>query len=68
MRIDNSDIDGYYIVEWDSNVYIAQDDIVMKGYNPTEYTYVGEIACKARFWTPVSKVKILVYTNARRRM
>ena len=28
---DDPDTDEYYIVEWDANVYTAQDDIVMKG-------------------------------------
>ena len=31
LRIDNLDTDAYYIVEWHSNVYITDDDIVMKG-------------------------------------
>ena len=43
MRTDDPDTDGYYIVEYDSNVYTAQDDIHMKGYNPPQYAYVGEM-------------------------
>ena len=49
MRTDDPDTNGYYIVEWDSNVYTAQNDIVMKGCNPLEYTYAGEMVCKVRF-------------------
>ena len=26
MRMDDPDIDGYYIVEWNYNVYTTQDD------------------------------------------
>ena len=57
MRTDNPSTDGYYIVEWESNVYTVQDDIVMKGHNPPEYAYAGEMMCKARFWNLVSKAK-----------
>ena len=57
MRTDDPNTDGYYIVEWDSNVYTAQDDIVMKGYNPPKYAYVGEMVYKVRVWNPVSKEK-----------
>ena len=49
MRTDDPATDGYYIVEWSSNVYIARDDIVMKGCNPPEYSYAGEIVCEAKF-------------------
>ena len=45
------------IVEWNYNVYTAQDDIVMKGYNPPEYSCEDEMMYKARFWNPVSKAK-----------
>ena len=55
MRMDDPDTDGYDIVEWNSNVYIAQDDIVMKGYNPPKYAYVGEMAYKTRVYNPMSK-------------
>ena len=27
----------------------------MKGCNPPEYVYTGEMACKTRFWNPVNK-------------
>ena len=57
MRMDNPDTEGYYIVEQDSNIYTAQDNIVTKGYNPPEYTYTSEMVYKARFWNPVSKAK-----------
>ena len=57
MITDDLDTDGYYIVEWDSNVYTAHDDIVIKGYSPPEYVYAGEMVCKTRFWNPVSKAK-----------
>ena len=49
MRTDDPVIDGYYIVEWSSNVYTYQEGIVMKGYNPPEYAYTGEMACQERF-------------------
>ena len=29
----------------------------MKGYNPPEYAYTGEMVCEARFWNPASKEK-----------
>ena len=45
------------IVEWDSNVYTEYDCIVMKGYNPPEYTYAGGMVYKVRFWNPMSKAK-----------
>ena len=48
MRTDDPDTNRYYIVEWDFNVYTAQNDIVMKGCNPPEYTYAGEMVCKVR--------------------
>ena len=57
MRTDHSAIDRYYIVEWILNVYTAQDDIGMKGHNPPEYAYAGEMVCEAMFWNPVSKAK-----------
>ena len=49
MRTYDLDKDEYYIVEWDFNVNAAQDDIVMKGYNPPEYVYAGEMVYMARF-------------------
>ena len=57
MRTDDPATDGYYIAEWISNVYTAQYGIVMKGYNPPEYAYTGEIVYEARFWYPASKAK-----------
>ena len=57
IRTDDLDTYGYYIVEWDSNVYTAQDDIVIKGHTPPKYAYVGEMVCKVRFQNPVSKEK-----------
>ena len=57
MRTDDLDTDWYYIVEWNYNVYTAQDDVVMKGYNPPEYAYAGDMGYKARFWKALSKVK-----------
>ena len=57
MRTDDLDTDGYYIVEWDSNVYTAYDDIVMKGYSLPGYVYAGKMVCKAMFQNPVSKAK-----------
>ena len=57
MRMDDPDTDGYDIAEQDSNVYTAQDEIVMKGYNPSKYTYIGEMVYKARGWNPMSKEK-----------
>ena len=29
----------------------------MKGYNPPEYEYTGDMVCEARFWKPVIKAK-----------
>ena len=57
MRTDNPDTDGYYVFEWSSYVYTTQDDIVMKGYNSSEYAYTSEMVCKTRFWDPVIKAK-----------
>ena len=56
-RTDDPAIDGYYIDEWISHVYIYQEDIVMKGCNPPKYVYTREMVCQARFWNPVGKVK-----------
>ena len=49
MRTDNPATNRCYIVEWSSNVYTVQDDIVMKGYNPPKCTHTGEIVYEARF-------------------
>ena len=49
MRTDDPATDVYYIVNWGSNVYTYQEDIVINGYNPPEYAYVGEMVCQARF-------------------
>ena len=43
MKTDHPDTDESYTVKLDYNVYIAQYDIVMKGYNPLEYAYMGEM-------------------------
>ena len=58
-RTDDIDTYRYYIVEWDFNVYTAQDDIFMKGHNSSAYAYAyaGEMVYKAMFWNPVSKAK-----------
>ena len=45
MRTDDPAMDGYYIVKWISNVCTCQEDIVIKGYNPLEYAYAGEMVC-----------------------
>ena len=55
MRTDALATDGYYILNWSSIFYTCQEDIVMKGYNPLEYAYAGEMVCQERFWNPVGK-------------
>ena len=55
IKMDDPDIDKYHIVEWYFNVYTAQNDIVMKGYNPPKYTYVGEMEWKTGLWNLVMK-------------
>jgi len=57
MKTDNPATNRCYIVEWSSNVYTVQDDIVIKGFNPPDYAYTGEIVCETRFWNPASKAK-----------
>ena len=57
MRTDDFATERYYMLKWISNIYTAQDDIVMKGYNPPEYEYAGDMVCEARFWKPVIKAK-----------
>ena len=56
-RMGNSTTNGYYIVEWDCNVYTAQDYTVMKGYILSEYAYADKLVRKVRFWNLVKKVK-----------
>ena len=54
-RTDDPATHRYYIIKQSSNVYTAQDDIVMIGYNPPEYVYAGEMAYETRFLDLVSK-------------
>ena len=49
LRIYNTATDGWYIVQWISDVYILQDNISMKGYTHSEYTYTGEMVGAATF-------------------
>ena len=55
--MDDPATDGYYIVEWSSNVYTYQEYTVMKGYNLPQHAYAGEMVCQARFYNPVDKAK-----------
>ena len=57
MITDNPDTDEYYTVELESNVYTAQDDTVMKRFNPLEYAYAGKMVGKTKLWNLVSKAK-----------
>ena len=65
MRMDDPDIDGYYIVEWNYNVYTTQDDSYGR-IKPSWVCVNGWDGVKIRFWNPASKKK-LGYTNIRRR-
>lgn len=45
MRIDDEDVDGYYILQFINALYTLQEDRYMKGYEPPIKAYVGEIVC-----------------------
>ena len=49
LRIYNTATDGWYIVQWISDVYILQDNISMKKYNHPEYAYTCKMVCAATF-------------------
>ena len=49
IRIDDESIDGYYVVQWTSELYILQEYNEMKGYTPLVTVYSGEIVCDAVF-------------------
>ena len=41
--------DGYYIIQWTSEMYTLQEDIEIEYYKPTITTYEGEIVCNTVF-------------------
>ena len=49
MRTDDEDTQGYYLVEWITESYTVQEDIIMKGVEPQQTPFVGEIICDVLF-------------------
>ena len=49
MRTNDKATQGYYLVKWITEQYIVQEDLVMKGVEPQQYSFVGEIICDAVF-------------------
>jgi hypothetical protein len=46
---------GYYIVQWTGNPYTLQEQYECDAFNPPVIIPTGELVCKAKFWTPLSK-------------
>ena len=53
MRTDDEATQGYYLVKWITKPYTVQEDTIMKGIEPQQTTFAGEIICDALFWNPV---------------
>ena len=53
MRTDNEATQEYYLVKWITEPYIVQEDTIMKGVEPQQTTFAGEIICDALFLNPV---------------
>ena len=53
MRTDDEATQGYYLVKWITEPYTIQEDILMKGVEPPQTAFAGEIICDALFWNPV---------------
>ena len=52
MRTDDEATQGYYLVKWITEPYTIQEDILMKGVEPPQTAFAGEIICDALFWNP----------------
>ena len=53
MRTDDEATQGYYLVKWITELYTVQEDTIMKGVEPQQTAFAGEIICDALFWNPV---------------
>ena len=53
MRTDDEATQGYYLVKWITKPYTVQEDIIMKGVEPQQTAFAGEIICDVLFWNPV---------------
>ena len=40
-------------MKWITEPYTVQENIIMKGVEPQQTTFAGEIICDALFWNPV---------------
>ena len=43
MRTDDEATQGYYLVKWITQPYTVQEDILMKGVEPPQTPFAGEI-------------------------
>ena len=53
MKTDDEATQGYYLVKWITEPYTVQEGILMKGVEPEQTAFAGEIICDALFWNPV---------------
>ena len=49
MRTNDEATQGYYLVKWITEPYIVQENTVMKGVDPQQSAFDGEIICDAVF-------------------
>ena len=49
MRTDDEATQGYYLVKWITEPYTVQEDIIMKGVEPQQTPFAGEIICDTLF-------------------
>ena len=54
MKTNDDATQGYYLVEWLSESYTVQDNTVIKGVDPQQTSFTGEIINGVVFWYPVS--------------
>ena len=56
MKIDDQDIDGYYIIHWSLEVYKLQEDKLNTLFSP-EPSYASEMSSDTTFCNLIRRVK-----------
>ena len=57
IGIDDESTNGYYVLQWTSELYTLQEDKEMEGYTPPITAQTGDIVCDAVFLNPVPFAK-----------
>ena len=66
MRTNDEATQEYYLVKWITEPCTVQENTVMKGVEPQQSAFAGEIMCDTVFWNPVPNATAL-YTPMSKR-